>query len=626
MRAGRELRGAALILATIHVGAAAPVLAECSHLNDPLQVLDFRFDMDPSDWDFVLHDVNFDDAGNQNTEKPAMFSCGDEAPVPARVRRKKLAALPSDANPVKVSLKIDFDDDVPDGEWHSHRKISLENGAGGVLVTEGLAWQLLARAGVIASGSAWVRLSVNGKPIGIYTRVEQVDKRFLRRHLGEDEGFLFKATRQVTREGETDPHAAKLCYWPFGDKCPIPPSYATLPQDCDVHQLLALAAVNAYMVNWDSLFGLGNNYWWYSSTRPRLYFPWDLDVAMTADPRTDPRRDPHDLVPGASGFEVLLNDAGLRAHFDSELLRLVRDTFQIDVLDRILDEITAAVGPAIRSDPLNGLAGGFDAEVKRLRGWLRTRNESVKGFLPSSEPPAIVINEVLASNGSINADEHGEYADWVELYNRGSAAAPLANLYLSDDPASPRKWPLPGGEMAPGSHQLVWCDHDADQGPFHTGFQLNADGDAVGLYEVEGNAHRAVDFVLLGPEARDVSLGRFPDGSPGFRRLSCPTPAAANRESCDELGKRFVRGDANDDGALNITDAVNVLLGLFASESLGCRRAADANDDGAIDITDAVVILQHLFQGGPAPAAPFPRCGWDTTADALECEDSGRCE
>ena len=54
-----------------------------------------------------------------------------------------------------------------------------------------------------------------------------------------------------------------------------------------------------------------------------------------------------------------------------------------------------------------------------------------------------------------------------------------------------------------------------------------------------------------------------------------------------------------------------------------CGDAADANDDGRVDISDAVAVLGHLFLGAPEPPAPGPRtCGSDPTADALErCED-----
>jgi hypothetical protein len=229
-------------LATLILASPA-VLSDSKHLDDPLQVLDLRLEMDPADWE-RLRDPNAPE-----DEVPAEFQACDEAPIPVMVRRKDIVAVVGQPNPVKVSLKIDFDDRIEDGEWHGHRKLSLESGLGagrGTLLREGLAWQLFARAGVVAGGSAWVQVHVNGASIGVLTRVEEMDKSFLRRHLGEDEGFLYNLDyeteglrRRLTREGEPDPYAADLCYPPFDTACAMPPdARARLPHHLDVHQLL----------------------------------------------------------------------------------------------------------------------------------------------------------------------------------------------------------------------------------------------------------------------------------------------------------------------------------------------------------------------------------------------------
>ncbi|MEM7232105.1 MAG: CotH kinase family protein, partial [Planctomycetota bacterium] len=86
-------------------------------------------------------------------------------------------------------------------------------------------------------------------------------------------------------------------------------------------------------------------------------------------------------------------------------------------------------------------------------------------------------------------------------------------------------------------------------------------------------------------------------------------------------GDRFTRGDANFDDVVDLSDALEVLLGLFGGQDIACPDAADADDSGAINITDAVHILQFLFQGGSAPATPFPQDGEDPTEDALICRD-----
>ncbi len=76
----------------------------------------------------------------------------------------------------------------------------------------------------------------------------------------------------------------------------------------------------------------------------------------------------------------------------------------------------------------------------------------------------------------------------------------------------------------------------------------------------------------------------------------------------------FRRGDANDDGAMQLTDAVSILNFLFvAAAEPTCLEAADTDDNGAVQVTDAVRILNFLFTGGGAPpSAPGPEiCGPD---------------
>ena len=88
----------------------------------------------------------------------------------------------------------------------------------------------------------------------------------------------------------------------------------------------------------------------------------------------------------------------------------------------------------------------------------------------------------------------------------------------------------------------------------------------------------------------------------------------------------FRRGDANADGALNISDPVFTLAFLFRAGDLpSCGDAADANDDGNLNLSDAITTLAFLFQQGPALPAPGPACGSDPTPDLLSCKTFGGC-
>ena len=53
----------------------------------------------------------------------------------------------------------------------------------------------------------------------------------------------------------------------------------------------------------------------------------------------------------------------------------------------------------------------------------------------------------------------------------------------------------------------------------------------------------------------------------------------------------FRRGDANEDGKMDLSDAVFVVERLFVvQEPIVCSDSADATDDGLVDVTDVIKI------------------------------------
>lgn len=93
-------------------------------------------------------------------------------------------------------------------------------------------------------------------------------------------------------------------------------------------------------------------------------------------------------------------------------------------------------------------------------------------------------------------------------------------------------------------------------------------------------------------------------------------------------GQQFRRGDCNASGsAPDISDAVRLLEILFTGQGPAvCDDACDGNDDGAMNIADAVYGLAYLFSGGLPPPAPGPTaCGTDPTLDMLGCASPAGC-
>ena len=58
----------------------------------------------------------------------------------------------------------------------------------------------------------------------------------------------------------------------------------------------------------------------------------------------------------------------------------------------------------------------------------------ITGFVFAQD---VVINEYLASNDACCTDENGDYDDFIELYNGGSASVDVGGMYITDDLADP---------------------------------------------------------------------------------------------------------------------------------------------------------------------------------------------
>jgi hypothetical protein len=143
------------------------------------------------------------------------------------------------------------------------------------------------------------------------------------------------------------------------------------------------------------------------------------------------------------------------------------------------------------------------------------------------DPPvdSLYINEFLASNDSVFADEFGEFDDWIELANLGSETIALGAWGLSDDLTAPFTWTFPDTVIAPGEYMIIWADEDIGQGPLHATFKLSAGGEQIGLFQP---GMTPVDTLSFGVQTTDVSMGRFPDGAPHWVFFDEPTPGATN--------------------------------------------------------------------------------------------------
>jgi hypothetical protein len=146
----------------------------------------------------------------------------------------------------------------------------------------------------------------------------------------------------------------------------------------------------------------------------------------------------------------------------------------------------------------------------------------------AAAPVQVFVNEWMASNSRTIADpSDNNFDDWFELYNAGSQPADLSGYTLTSDLTDPGKFTIPQGTIVPaGGFLLVWADEDnpAD-GQLHVNFKLSAGGESIGLFAPDG---KTIDSVTFGPQQKDVSMGRSPNGSSNIQTLAVASPGSSN--------------------------------------------------------------------------------------------------
>ncbi|MBN1441522.1 MAG: hypothetical protein JXA90_02385, partial [Planctomycetes bacterium] len=168
-------------------------------------------------------------------------------------------------------------------------------------------------------------------------------------------------------------------------------------------------------------------------------------------------------------------------------------------------------------------------------------------------------------------------------------------------------------DVGTGRHELVEAETGIDLRAQLTFVQLDVRGSRM-----EGRAWRLGETMPVNPSV-SFTDATYRDGEAGIAAFSHPPhpdfrgifdSACIFTPVPDVPLPDFIRGDANDDGAADISDAIYTLTWLYLGGAApGCIASVDANGDGRTDLSDAIYLLGHLFLGGPEPEPPFPGCG-----------------
>jgi hypothetical protein len=239
------------------------------------------------------------------------------------------------------SWKVDFEPGGDDDQLVGMERLNLKAMYNDPSqMREALAWELFGRVGIPAARHTYAKLGINGGYRGLFSLIEQVDKRFLKDWFGKnDRGNLYKAycgdvgcatlERRVGRGGDdsgrqyfTPGHDDLTYRLKSNDDDPAASTYNDLAQlirtidgtslgggdarfrsdqfresvegVLNVRAFLRWAGVNLLLGSWDNYFATPANYYLYNSGRrgdedgfagsPYFTFiPWDYDNSFGID-------------------------------------------------------------------------------------------------------------------------------------------------------------------------------------------------------------------------------------------------------------------------------------------------------------------------------------------------------
>jgi len=269
----------------------------------------------------------------------------------------------------KPSFVLNFDRYVPDRDYCGITKLMLNNSVqDSTYVAELLATSLFRDAGVPAARVTHARVRLNGRDLGLYTAIEGMNKRFLKRHFKDNtgnlyEGYLRDITSRLDQDGGTNTSQTDVRVLLAACRIADPEQrFQVLSQRLDVERFVSFAAMEMLIAHWDGYTLKTNNYRLYHdpATDKMVFIPHGMDAVFRRlnVPVTPPMR--------STVSRALFQTAEGRQLYEERLRVLHTNVFRLEVItNRMEDALTKLRGLGLASDRL--------AAIERQCAVMRTR-------------------------------------------------------------------------------------------------------------------------------------------------------------------------------------------------------------------------------------------------------------
>ena len=160
------------------------------------------------------------------------------------------------------------------------------------------------------------------------------------------------------------------------------------------------------------------------------------------------------------------------------------------------------------------------------------KNSSKEYIVENKNNCNIEITEYMTHNKRSVYDSHGNYYDWIEVYNNSGEDCNLENLYISDNESNLKKYKLPKAIIKAKDYLLIYFNSKKVEydDSIYVNFGLSDNDD----YIIISKDAKEIDRVEIVKLKTDISYGKVDDK---WYYFTSPTPGRDNTTAYfDKIG------------------------------------------------------------------------------------------
>ncbi len=362
-----------LLTATLVAAMGAMAQENGTELFDESYIHEIRITFQESNFWTTLS-ADYDNAMSNGTDVPyrqADVTIDGTSITTVGVRQKGYFSNWGAMGSLKKPLKISTDAFTLDQEYDGIRRINLSNGfQDPSMMRDVLAYKFMRSAGITAPRTAYAKVYINNTLWGLYIMVEEVDKRSLKNWYGgqNNDGNLFKCINNTNLNWQgssisqyTDEFELKTNedvgdwsrFLAFVDAIAASNSNfeTEITPVLDIDKYVKVLAADVLMLNWDSYYYHGRNFFLYVNPQTNKidWIPWDYNLAFSTS-ETDVIID-YDQSEVKPLVKKLQLDADLRGRYFNAMCELNEDFFTLANLESFITTTAALIRPALMEDP-----------------------------------------------------------------------------------------------------------------------------------------------------------------------------------------------------------------------------------------------------------------------------------